>query len=682
LRIVLAWILVGAGCVARAGSLSGASTAPVTIDDLIRQVQIPLAALSPSGRFAGYLLVSGDPLQNNYQLTLRVADTQRKSNAVTLAEYRLSPAETFDDMHWLLRTAAGLKWVGDEQLLYSAKVGGQIELRLWSAGENKSRRIARHDLIEIETAADPHDCAKIVTSDQVVPDPAEHVPEDRSWRMLDGYTFDSRFKNPKTGRRLRRQTWMVCATPKISLGVTGAPREDWESQPAEWKMSPASTDSDSYAWRFDETSSPDGSAVARIEYMYSHLRQPDESYSSFRIILKEQEHERVLVPETRPFVYSMTRILGWSSDGKAILYLYVSPASTSLRRISLDGSAEEIWKGPDLLSKPCRIPDRCQLLSRDARSALLVRSSNLMPAELVKVDLRSGSIVAVAEPNERFARAAKPSVEFYEIEGQGADAWGRLYLPQGYRRGERCPLVITQYAASPGFGTAIGDEVPIIPLTAHGIAVFDMYSGGFNSISNSGNPQAELARIRRPLQAMKSITEKLAADGLVDPTKIGVTGLSYGAEIAMYAYWNWGGLRAVSAATSSWDPSLYFLSGTAYARFLQQRGLPAPDGEGLRIWRMIAPGMNARADLPPLLFQSPDQEQVATAATWTQLRRAGAPVEWYEYPDEGHVKTSPANKYWVFRRNLDWFRFWLKDEVDHDPSKREQFSRWRDMRQQ
>ena len=67
--------------------------------------------------------------------------------------------------------------------------------------------------------------------------------------------------------------------------------------------------------------------------------------------------------------------------------------------------------------------------------------------------------------------------------------------------------------------------------------------------------------------------------------------------------------------------------------------------------------------------------------TWFQLRRAGASVEWYEYPDEGHVKRRPANKWWVYERNLDWFRFWLKGEEDNNPAKAEQYQRWRKLRE-
>jgi len=180
---------------------------------------------------------------------------------------------------------------------------------------------------------------------------------------------------------------------------------------------------------------------------------------------------------------------------------------------------------------------------------------------------------------------------------------------------------------------------------------------------------------------MEWMYHKLVMDGIVDPDRIGVTGLSYGSEIAMYAYWRSPIFRAVSASNGSWDPLGVPFLGVRYELKLQERGLPlALDDSAMSRWRQLSAGLNARASLPPLLLQSPEREGNVPIPTWVQLRRVNAPVEWYEYPDEGHVKSSPANRWWVYSRNLDWFRFWLQDQEDPAPAKTEQYQRWRDMR--
>jgi acetyl esterase/lipase len=111
-------------------------------------------------------------------------------------------------------------------------------------------------------------------------------------------------------------------------------------------------------------------------------------------------------------------------------------------------------------------------------------------------------------------------------------------------------------------------------------------------------------------------------------------------------------------------------------------GFPALDAAGLETWRNYSLGLNIRPNLPPLLIQSGDREQNVIVPTFTRLRDAGMPVEWFEYPNEGHVKKGPANKWWVFQRNLDWFRFWLQGYEDLGPAKAEQYARWRQMRDQ
>jgi hypothetical protein len=141
-------------------------------------------------------------------------------------------------------------------------------------------------------------------------------------------------------------------------------------------------------------------------------------------------------------------------------------------------------------------------------------------------------------------------------------------------------------------------------------------------------------------------------------------------------------LRAVSAASDiGWTPSMYFMAGPAASLRNDDLGFPEPDDGAYKVWKTVDAGLNARDSLPPLLWQTADSERNAEIETWTRLRRSGAQVEWLEYPAEGHVKRGPANKWWVNQRNLDWFLFWLKDEEDTDPIKADEYSRWREMRQ-
>src|SRR3546814_3108759 len=82
----------------------------------------------------------------------------------------------------------------------------------------------------------------------------------------------------------------------------------------------------------------------------------------------------------------------------------------------------------------------------------------------------------------------------------------------------------------------------------------------------------------------------------------------------------------------------------------------------------------------PLLMQLADSEAMLALETFTALREHGQPVEMYVFPGELHNKWQPAHRLAVYTRNIDWFDFWLRGYVDPDPSKSEQYERWRALR--
>jgi hypothetical protein len=51
------------------------------------------------------------------------------------------------------------------------------------------------------------------------------------------------------------------------------------------------------------------------------------------------------------------------------------------------------------------------------------------------------------------------------------------------------------------------------------------------------------------------------------------------------------------------------------------------------------------------------------------------------FTNEYHVKWQPVHRQALYRRNLDWFRFWLQDYEDPAPEKQEQYARWHQLRE-
>lgn len=683
-------------------SHSRANEDNVSIDDLVSRAQIVFGALSPNGHHAAYLVARGDPVADRYEIEVRVADAQAvgRPPSSVIASYYRKPDEMFGNSGLLLPSAGNLQWLSNDQLAFTVPAGNKTQVMAWSASAQRTHIIltshdrVAFDLSDTSESRFQDDCIRLVATDFVErPADATVSVADYAWRMKDGYTFEQPFRNPKTGRWFRSQKWtLTLHDEKVAATSRGAGWEGWEFAPREFKEPDWSTVTvsnssgsgkrqESVLSQGGEALAPNGHSKVISEEFWSNTSQPEANYSRYGISLKEDGVRTTLVPpagERRPMV-----VLSWNVDGTGVYFLDRQAQSTSLKLVSTTGELTELINVPSDLDMPGRFYGRSsrQSMSVDRRYALLIRTSNTVPDELVKADLLEKTLSVIDSPNKLFARKHEPEVRFYALHDTNGGAWGRLYLPLKYSPDKRYPLVFTQYVSDAGYYASVGDEVPITPLTEAGIAVFALHSTNFNPpfIKNM-DFGTQIDRVERPLKEMQGLITQLASEGIVDPQRVGLSGLSYGAEVAMYAYWKSNSFRAISVASASWDPFILLLDGPSKGSWFSQFGMPWPDEAGFQKWRSLAAGLNARQGLPPLLIQSGSLEEFLTVPSWTRLRSVQSRVDWFEYPSEGHMKVSPANKWWIFQRNLDWFRFWLKGEEDQASAKQPQYALWRKFR--
>jgi hypothetical protein len=111
---------------------------------------------------------------------------------------------------------------------------------------------------------------------------------------------------------------------------------------------------------------------------------------------------------------------------------------------------------------------------------------------------------------------------------------------------------------------------------------------------------------------------------------------------------------------------------------LRRWGFEAPESAAtLAQWQGISLGLNAAVVKTPLLIQVADAEMLAETQTFTALRLAQKPVEMHVFPGEFHVKSQPAHRMAIYRRNVQWFQFWLRGIEEPDPADALQYARWR-----
>ena len=618
---------------------SGVATAQeeVTIDDLVTRTIIPSFSLSPDGQSVAFLTVKGNPWKDDYEVELFLENTSEPFHRVSLARYRLTPREVFDaDTHAPFKTVSQYVWSPDSaKLLYTTHTTSGMELRLRTTATSEERvLIPRHEGVQIEGAIGSKDGWEMTAFDHQDSALFDSGPKDAALSIEDGFRIYG-IHNSKPEGPITAEHWLFRWANSEAIQLTDDRKVRYFNLP--------------------ETESWDGHSL--------QISQCD------CLPATVQRH-----PKGGPAEHA------YPLD----LIVDISPES-SIVSIRQSGSIRKIYEEDAiLLDYYAELTDRGRraYMSDDGRLAVMLKSTNRVPDSLVALDLRTGEMRSLFAPNEGFAaKTRQVTVRKMLVPAGDISLSGRLFLPGAETTQKPYPLVFVPYLSTPGFN--LSDEIPILALLSHGIAVFSLHSTVVGRLSgHDGDFSTELRRVEIPRLAMEWVVKNLSAEGTIDAARCGVGGLSYGAETAMYVYWKSNIFRAVSSTTGSWEPSIFSMGGLAFAQMMEDRGYPKPKDETYSQWKRLSAGLNARANLPPLLWQSPDQERFFEMESWLELRRAGAQIDWLEYPDEGHTKRHPANDWWVKQRNLDWFRFWLKGEVDETPAKAEQYSRWRQMLRQ
>ncbi|MGK6321377.1 Atxe2 family lasso peptide isopeptidase [Sphingomonas sp. DT-204] len=331
----------------------------------------------------------------------------------------------------------------------------------------------------------------------------------------------------------------------------------------------------------------------------------------------------------------------------------------------------------------------CRLASR---GLVCLRENATTPRRVVLIDPATGKSTLLFDPNPEFAGFEFGSVRRLKWRNaQGLEAWGDFVLPPGYRAGTRVPLVVVQYH-SDGFlrgGTA--DEFPIFPFAAQGIAVLSLeapppVTTGRTDLRNWDEIVAAEYRgwseRRSKLSGLLVGVDQVVATGTVDPARIGITGLSDGSSTVRFALINTPGrFAAASIATCCFDPkTVMTYGGIAFAEYNRKMGFPPATTDDPKFWKPFSLALNAATMDTPLLMQLPSDEYLISLEAFEALREHRKPVEMYVFPDEYHAKWQPRHRLAAYRRNLDWFGFWLQDRIDPDPEKAAQYARWQAMR--
>lgn len=310
-------------------------------------------------------------------------------------------------------------------------------------------------------------------------------------------------------------------------------------------------------------------------------------------------------------------------------------------------------------------------------SALVcVAAEPIRPPRMERIDIESGDRQVLFEPNVSLALDLANAITSQRLTLKGTDGQefsAHLFEARGKGRMKR-PLFINFYSCWGFLRGGSGDEWPLATLAEEGISTLCINAPPYRLDA--------ISRFDVALSAVRAAVDLLGAEGRVDPQRIGMGGLSYGSETALWVAMRSNLLAAVSISSPSVTPLYYLLGslkGEEWLGGVRKRWGIGSTSETPERWHRISPTHSLDKITAPVLFQMSEEEYVyGLDYTIPMVRRKLADL--YVFPNEPHQKFQPRHKEAAYVRNLDWFRFWLLGAEDQSPEKKAQYDRWRSMR--
>lgn len=655
---------------------------------LIELTRVSSLSISPDRSMVAYFETRPDVSNNGYFGTWKVVYSEGlpglvSQSTVEAIEPNVGPRGFRSGE---VRPPARAKWSSDSKsIAFTVQKGGEAVLFLHNVGGNTTHAVQTEDkgIVDFCWGDDPNE----ITFKTVALSQFEHS------RMLDeerprGFLVDERFmpSHSISPRRLPGQS-RIWSTVKLD---SGEKRQSEGCPPsralrtalanpgilAHAKHISISEASGDLAWTEPTSLLPDGNVAlsppltlkALISSDHQILRQCKGTECTGRIVNVwfDESGRKVIFgrragPNLTEFAYYV-----WDLTLGSVTVLF---------------DRQDVWITDCVLS---------------AARLICIHETPLKPSRIVGIDIDTRELEVLADPNPDFQVSDAVEVRRIEWGGDwghwGRKTFGHLVLPKSPSFMGPYPLVIVQYYSQGFLRGGVGDEYPILLLAAHGFAVFRVERPipwvALSSVSDTKDLERlvtfgdqGLSDWDAGLASLENGLELVIETGIVNEGRVGITGLSDGAVKALHGLVKSPTRYAVAALSSTaWDPLVYFVTDDKFRTQLKNMGFEYPLSADPANWSSVSPSMNANKIRAPILFHLADRELVKASQMLASLKEFDKPFDAFVFEDELHVKWQPVHRYNIYRRNLQWFQFWLQGIESDDPVDPEQYARWRKMR--
>jgi dipeptidyl aminopeptidase/acylaminoacyl peptidase len=351
--------------------------------------------------------------------------------------------------------------------------------------------------------------------------------------------------------------------------------------------------------------------------------------------------------------------LKWSADSSNIIFAGIVDGGSGIARLDVaDDKVVELWRDEERVADAdfgCNIS-----LSADGKSSAVVRQSFTQPAEVWVGAI--GEWRQITHRNSGLHQAWGKSVSLHWTTDIGT-VQGWLTYPKDFDAAKKYPLVVRvhggpSWAVMPYWPTR-SDYAMALP--SQGYFVLQPNPRG----SYGQGEKFTAANVKdfgygdfRDILAGVDEAVKAAP---IDPSRLGITGWSYGGYMTMWGVTQTNRFRAA-------------VSGAGLANFLSYYGENKIDQwmipffgttvyDDPELYAKMSPITFIKKVATPTLVIVGDSDGECPPPQsyefWHALKTLGVPTELVIYPHEGHHFANPAHSRDVIERSVDWFNQYL-----------------------
>ena len=363
----------------------------------------------------------------------------------------------------------------------------------------------------------------------------------------------------------------------------------------------------------------------------------------------------------------------WSPDSRSI-FLVANDGTFSrgehmfeqpiVRLSVVDGTASRLGSEATVAFSIGRSADGARLAFKSVAARTM--------GEVSVMDASTGRVTTIADVNPELKDYAVGDLKPVRWRSfDGAEIWGLLLTPSGAVSGKPLPTLVYIHGG-PGGGFTFGlfpqfmhivpqvDPYPTATMAGAGYAVFFPMPRGGAGYGEAGQRAIVNAWGETDYKDIMTGIDALVAQGIADPSRLGVMGASYGGYMTNWIVTQTGRFEAASAGASLSDlGDTYYLS-EAGAFMVDYFKRPWENRDS---YAAHSPLTFAEKVTTPLLIQHGEVDpRVPIANAWKfyrTLKAMGKTVELEVYPRGGHVLREPAQQREQMRRNLEWFEKWI-----------------------